>query len=49
MTKTETQKIQQFIGSIADKDYSKASNALEAIVSEKLKTQIRKSVQENKK
>lgn len=49
MTKTEKQKIQEFIGSIADKDYSKANSALEAIVSEKIKTQVRETVQESKK
>jgi hypothetical protein len=41
MTKNEKQNIKKFIGEISNKRYSEANKALEAIVSDKLKTQIR--------
>jgi len=49
MTKTEKQNIQKFIGEIANKKYSEASKALECIVSEKLKTQVRETLASSNK
>jgi ribosomal protein S20 len=48
MTKNENTLIKQFIGKIANKDFSNANSLLEKVVSEKIKTQVRNVVQKNK-
>lgn len=44
MTTEEQKSITNFIGKIANKDYSEAQQALEAAVAEKLKSKIRSYV-----
>jgi len=48
MTKTEKQTIQKFIGELANKNFSTANNLLEQVVAEKIKKQVRTSVQKDK-
>lgn len=48
MTKTEKQKIQEFIGGLIDKEYTSANKALETIVAEKIKNQVRVTLRNKK-
>jgi hypothetical protein len=41
--------VQQFIGDIANKDYSNAQNSLEQVVAEKIKNKVRNSINNQEK
>ena len=41
--------IQQFIGNIANKDYSSAQNSLQQVVAEKIKNKVRDHVNKQEK
>jgi len=48
MTQEEQKTITDFIGKIANKDYSEAQNSLENVVAAKLKNKIRTYVEQEK-
>ena len=49
MNQDTKKSIQQFIGNIANKDYSSAQNSLQQVVAEKIKNKVREHVKISEK
>jgi hypothetical protein len=49
MNEEAKKSIQQFIGNIANKDYSSAQSTLEQVVAEKIKNKVRNHISNNEK